>query len=125
MKVSKRSIHGRDPSERELKEAKRIASLHPDVQKTHPTARKADQTKMGHINTYGFLPEYYIDRPFVCQDCGKEEIWRAKDQKWYIEEAKGHMDAKAIRCHDCRMKLKEKKTQPVGGHNSGGCAPSA
>jgi len=107
MKVNKHSIHGRDPSERELKEAKRIAALHPDVQKSHPSARKADHSKMNHINTYGNLPEYYIDRPFVCQDCGKEEIWRTKDQKWFIEEAKGHIDAKVIRCHNCRMEIKQ------------------
>ena len=107
MKVSKRNINGRDPSERELKEAKRIASMHPDVQKTHPSAQNADHSKMNHINTYGCLPEFYIDSPFLCQDCGKEEIWKAKDQKWFIEEAKGHIDAKAIRCHDCRMKLKQ------------------
>ena len=114
MKIRKGSVTGRDPSEREIKEAKRIASLHPDLKKHHPSARKADHSKMDHINTYGYIPEYYIDRPFTCCDCGKEEIWKAIDQKWYIEDAKGHIDAKAIRCHDCRVKLKEQNTQPVG-----------
>jgi hypothetical protein len=52
--------------------------------------------KLDHINTYGFLPRFYIDRPFQCRDCGKEEIWRAADQKWYYEEAKGHTDATAL-----------------------------
>lgn len=40
--------------------------------------------------------------------CGKEEIWKAADQKWYYEEAKGHIDARAVRCHDCRVTRKVK-----------------
>jgi hypothetical protein len=57
------------------------------------------------------LPEFYIDKPFRCRDCGKEEIWKAADQKWFYEEAKAHMDATAVRCHDCR---KGKKGQGTG-----------
>src|SRR5688572_29028998 len=84
---------GRDPTMKELEEAKRIAGLHKDVQRGHPAAIKADKSKLGHINTYGSLPEFYIDKPFRCRDCGKEEIWKAADQKWFYEEAKAHMDA--------------------------------
>lgn len=100
--AGKRQDSGRDPSRKALKEAKRIAALHPEVQRRHPSAVPADPSRLGHINTYGTLPEFYIDWPFVCRDCGKEEIWRARDQKWYYEEAKGHIDAYAVRCHDCR-----------------------
>ncbi|MDH3494422.1 MAG: zinc-ribbon domain-containing protein [Acidobacteriota bacterium] len=100
--MKRKADTGRDPDAKELKEAKRIAALHPLVQKDHPTAVKADHDKLDHINTYGSLPDYYIDRPFACRKCGKEEIWRARDQKWYYEEAKGHIDAKAVACHDCR-----------------------
>ena len=85
-----------------MEEAKRVAALHPDVQRQHPSAVEADQSRLEHINTYGALPDYYIDRPFKCRDCGKEEIWRAEDQKWYFEEAKGHIDARAVRCRACR-----------------------
>ena len=93
---------GRDPAPAELREAKRIAALPADVQQHHPAAVPADHSKLDHINTYGYLPDFYIDRPFSCRDCGKEEIWRAADQKWYYEEAKGHIDARAVRCHACR-----------------------
>ena len=96
------SDSGRNPSRKALVEAKRIASLHPEAQRSHPTAVPADPDRLTHINTYGALPEFYIDQPFVCRDCGKEEIWRARDQKWYHEEAKGHIDAVAVRCHACR-----------------------
>jgi hypothetical protein len=88
---------------KELAEAKRIAALDPDAQKAHPRAIKTDHSLLEHVNTYGPLPDYYIDQLFVCCDCGTEEIWRASDQKWYFEEAKGHIDARAVRCHVCRV----------------------
>ena len=62
----------------------------------------SDPSRLMHINTYGALPEYYVDRLFTCRQCGKAEIWRAADQKWYYEEAKGHTDAQAVECHACR-----------------------
>jgi predicted RNA-binding Zn-ribbon protein involved in translation (DUF1610 family) len=99
-------------SARELAEAKRIAALPPDIQRTHPRAVKADHSKLDHINTYGSLPDYYIDHPFTCRDCGAEEIWRAANQKWYYEEAKGHIDAIAVRCHSCRTSRKKKSIEP-------------
>jgi hypothetical protein len=100
--MPKRRDTGRNPSAKELREADRVAQLHPLQQKTHPSALPADPAKLAHINTYGFLPEFYIDRPFACRRCGKREIWRAADQKWYYEEAKKHIDARAVECHDCR-----------------------
>jgi len=91
-----------------LAEAERVAALHPAQQKTHPSALAADASRLQHINTYGALPEYYIDRPFSCRLCGKREIWRAADQKWYYEEAKGHIDARAVECHACRAAKKNR-----------------
>ena len=64
----------------------------------------ADRAKLAHINTYGDLPEFYVDYPFSCRDCGKREVWSAARQKWYYEEAKGHIWAVAVRCHGCRTK---------------------
>lgn len=76
--------------------------LHPSQQREHPSAVPGDPGKLDHINTYGSLPEFYIDQPFICRGCGKREIWKARDQKWYYEEAKGHIDAVAVECHACR-----------------------
>ncbi len=92
----------RNPSAKELREAYRVARLKPSQQNNHPSSVPADHSKLDHINTYGSLPEFYIDQPFTCRSCGKNEIWRARDQKWYYEEAKGHIDAAAVECHDCR-----------------------
>jgi hypothetical protein len=104
---------GRNPTSSELADAKRIAALPKYVQQRHPSALPADHSKLNHINTYGFLPEFYIDKPFQCRDCGKEEIWKAADQKWYYEQAKGHIDATAIRCHDCRKARTAKSLPPA------------
>jgi hypothetical protein len=103
---------GRHPTGRELTEAKRVAALPNHVQRRHPSALPADQSKLHHINTYGELPEFYLDKPFRCRDCGEEEIWRAADQKWFHEEAKGHIGATAVLCRACRQarKLKSRVT---------------
>lgn len=105
--MGKKRDTGRNPSTKELLEADRVAQLHPLQQKDHPSAIAADPDKLAHINTYGSLPEFYIDQPFICRLCGKREIWRARDQKWYYEEAKGHIDAVAVECHGCRLAKKK------------------
>ena len=71
----------------------------------------ADRSKLAHINTYGDLPEYYLDYDFNCQDCGSKEVWTAAQQKWFYEEAKGHIWAVAVRCRKCRGQRK------AGGHS--------
>ena len=47
---------------------------------------------------------YYEDRPFTCKDCGRAEIWRATQQKWWYEIAKGGQDSVAAHCRPCRRK---------------------
>ena len=107
--MRRRRQAGRAVIETEIREANRVLSLTPLQQRGHPSAVPADHSKLSHINTYGSLPEFYLDRPFTCRVCGKVEIWRAKDQKWYYEEAKGHIDAKAVECHECRAPKKRAK----------------
>ena len=99
---------GRNPSVREWAEADRLNNLPPSEQQRHRSAIAADLSRLQHINTYGYLPEFYVDRAFTCRQCGKQEIWRAVDQKWYYEEAKGHIDARAVECHDCRVAKKQR-----------------
>ena len=105
---------GRNPTPQQIREAERVLALHPLVQKDHPSACAADVAKLAHINTYGSLPEYYLDRPFICRSCGKAQIWKAADQKWFYEEAKGHIDAVAVECHDCRKARKGGKAVENG-----------
>ncbi|MEO0796604.1 MAG: zinc-ribbon domain containing protein [Verrucomicrobiota bacterium] len=84
-----------------------VLPSHMQVGKAPRGAVPADRRQLDHINTYGDLPEYYVDYPFTCVDCGKEEVWKAEQQKWYYEEAKGHIDAFAKRCRPCRKRRKE------------------
>jgi hypothetical protein len=108
------SLCGCNPAAKELAEAKHIAALPKKVQRQLPSSLPANPEKLKHINTYGRLPGFYIDQPFQCRDCGKEEIWKAADQKWYYEETKAHMDATAVRCHECRQARKAKQGQGAG-----------
>ena len=67
---------------------------------------KADHSKLGHINSYGGLPDYYDEIEFRCRVCGVFEIWTASQQKFYFEECKGHTSALAVCCKACRNKRK-------------------
>lgn len=48
--------------------------------------------------------DYYKNIEFKCSDCGAEEVWKAKDQKWYYEVVKGPIYARPKRCRACRKK---------------------
>jgi len=64
-----------------------------------------------HNNSYS-LPLFYVDRLFTCCDCGSEEIWTAKQQKWWYEMALGDINSFAVRCRSCRkLRHAEKEAQ--------------
>jgi len=68
----------------------------------------ADLSQQAPNNTYS-PKTFYIDQPFQCVDCGKEEVWTATQQKWYYEVAKGPIHARAIRCRTCRQRQRQAK----------------
>ena len=45
---------------------------------------------------------YYVDQPFQCVDCQKQEVWLATQQQWWYEVAKGNVASRANRCNPCR-----------------------
>ncbi|WP_444938452.1 zinc-ribbon domain containing protein [Microbulbifer sp. JMSA002] len=57
-----------------------------------------------HHSYYIDIPLYYLDREFQCKDCGSEEVWTAKQQKWWYEIAKGDFETSTVRCRPCRKK---------------------
>lgn len=65
-----------------------------------------------HNNTCGPLPTFYADRIFVCRDCGEEQVWTAKQQKWWYEIALGPIDSQAVRCLPCRRALRAANDRP-------------
>jgi Probable zinc-ribbon domain len=88
-----------------LERAERLAQIpkQSPLVKLSPGMVIADHAQLSHNNTYGFLPDLYADKPFVCRDCGAQEVWTAKQQKWWYEIAKGHIDSQAVRCRPCRV----------------------
>lgn len=62
---------------------------------------------------------YYVDRPFTCKDCSAQEVWRATQQKWWYETAKGDVWTTATRCQPCRRKEQDRKRQARQVHLEG------
>jgi len=71
----------------------------------------ADLSQQAPNNSYS-PPLCYVDRPYTCRDCGREEVWTASQQKWYYEVAKGPIYATAVRCAECRRRAMEARDDP-------------
>lgn len=74
-------------------------------------------------NSYG-APDFvyrgcYVDRPFRCVDCGKQEVWTGTQQKWWYEVAKGFAYSTAIRCRLCRRKERQRRDEAQRVHLEG------
>ena len=87
--------------------------------KVPPDAVAADWAELEHNNTYSQLPRFYLDKAFDCRDCGAQELWTAKQQKWWYEVAKGHIDSLAVRCRPCRKKEQARKAAARKTHLEG------
>jgi hypothetical protein len=74
-------------------------------------------------NSYGVPPfvarGYYIDAAFQCSGCQKQEVWRATQQKWWYEVAKGNVESRAKLCNNCRRIERERKAQARRVHLEG------
>jgi hypothetical protein len=74
-------------------------------------------------NSYGRPPfvarGFYMDVLFKCQDCGKEKVWRATQQKWWYEVAKGNVETRATRCNACRRIERERRAEARRIHLEG------
>lgn len=82
-----------------------------------------NQSLLRPTNSYGIPDfverEFYVDRPFVCKDCGKAETWTATQQKWWYETAKGDVWTVAVRCRSCRRRQRERKSEAHRVHQEG------
>ncbi len=52
---------------------------------------------------------FYVPVPFTCKDCGRQEMWTPRQQKWWYEEAKGDPFSSAVRCRVCRRRERDRK----------------
>lgn len=62
---------------------------------------------------------YYQDAPFRCKDCGAEQVWTARQQKWWYEVAGGNYDSRAVRCKACRIKERARIAEARRTHLEG------
>jgi phage terminase large subunit GpA-like protein len=54
---------------------------------------------------------HYLDTEFTCENCGKEQIWTATQQKWWYEVAKGFAYSTAKLCRACRALVRAHKDE--------------
>jgi len=57
------------------------------------------------LSTFGRAP-FYQDIKFTCEDCGKQCVWTAQDQRYWYEVVHGSPYSEPRRCSDCRKKRK-------------------
>lgn len=89
------------------------AATEREIERMKQGSVPVDKTNLAPSNSYG-EPEfadrgYYVDKPFVCAECGKKEIWSAGQQKWWYEVAKGYVYSTAKLCRACRKRERERK----------------
>lgn len=68
-----------------------------------------NRSKVKHNSTIFDIPAVYEDKPFKCKDCGAKEVWTAKSQKWWYEEAGGDLETTAVLCRKCRDLRKKQR----------------
>lgn len=114
-------------AEQRLLRAKALAHIDPTREDAECPigAVHADPDALSHINTYGYLPRFYIDRVVTCRECGTEEVWTAEAQKWWYEVAKAHIDSQAVLCRACRARERERKAAARRIHLDGLAAKAA
>ena len=78
-----------------------------------------DPSQLAPTSSYSPLPEFYVDQPFTCRDCGAEEVWTAQQQQWWCEVAKGCIWSTAIRCRSCRKIERDRKAEARRVHLEG------
>lgn len=94
----------REIKARRLRRARQLQELNtasPDARRP-PEAVEADLAILARNNNSYGLPLFYVDRPFHCRDCGSDELWTAKQQKWWYEVVGGNINSIAVRCRSCR-----------------------
>ena len=103
IKAKKKTGTGQNPTNDQRDLAQRVWQLPTASQDRHPASVESNMVMFAHVNTYGRLPDYYIDQPFGCRRCGKTGIWKASDQIWFDEIAQVRTNTVAVECHDCRL----------------------
>ena len=62
---------------------------------------------------------YYLDKPFTCGECRKQEVWTATQQKFWYEVAKGGVWTTARLCRPRRRRECERRNEARRVHLEG------
>jgi len=79
----------------------------------------ADRSKLLSNSGSPIFPVYYVDKVFTCARCGVEQLWTAKQQKWWYEIIGGEIETTAIHCRPCRQALRKEKYHAKRRHYEG------
>jgi len=111
-------------AERKHKVAKiQLRNKHQERQLRPVLGPPVNEALLAPNNSYG-APDFvyrghYVDRPFRCVECGKEEVWTGTQQKWWYEVAKGFVYTTAVRCRLCRRKKRQQSDESRRVHLEG------
>lgn len=111
-------------AKRKQKAARRQAVTQKQERRLRPVlGPPVNEELLAPNNSYG-APQfvrrgYYVDIPFRCVDCGKQEVWTGTQQKWWYEVAKGFVYSTAIRCRLCRRREQARRDDARRNHLDG------
>ncbi len=113
-------------AQRQARKARAVpASRVPDPRKTAVVSGTApcNPDLLAPYNSYGQPPfvarGFYQDEAFACGTCGKQEVWRATQQKWWYEVAKGNVESRATLCNACRRAERARRDEARRVHLEG------
>lgn len=111
-------------AQRQKRKAKSTVKSKSSLQTDAPVgSASCNPDLLAPFNSYGvprFVERgYYVDLQFTCRDCMKTEIWKAAQQKWWYEIAKGNVETCATRCRQCRKIERERKSEARRVHLEG------
>jgi hypothetical protein len=105
------------------KQAKRARSAVKPQQPPPRNPVRVNPEALAPDNSYGapdfVLRGHYLDAPFQCQQCGKQQVWTPHQQKWWYEVAKGGVWTTARFCRPCRRRERQRREAARQAHVDG------
>ena len=109
--------------ERAVRQAAATAADPREVDLRPPGTAPCNPEALAPYNSYGvplFVERgFYTDATFECARCRKQEVWRATQQKWWYEVAKGNVESRAKLCAACRRVERERRAEARRVHLEG------
>ena len=72
-----------------------------------------DKVKVFSKIVLPLIPDYYRDKAFVCIDCDRHQLWTAKQQKWWYEEAQERLRQPLLGAENAATKNDRESNKPA------------